>query len=97
MLNKIKLFTKSLSLAYVYIRDPEISVWKKFLLVFPLIYIISPIDLIPEFLVPILGWVDDTVIALTVWKYMLELIDSYKNTKDNKDEYILDEDEYKLK
>jgi uncharacterized membrane protein YkvA (DUF1232 family) len=32
-----------------------------------LIYLISPVDLIPEFLVPFLGWVDDGVILYAVY------------------------------
>lgn len=40
----------------------------KFLLVlFGLIYLVSPVDLIPEFLVPVLGWVDDGVILYAIY------------------------------
>jgi uncharacterized membrane protein YkvA (DUF1232 family) len=40
----------------------------KFLLVlFGLICLVSPVDLIPEFLVPFLGWVDDGVILYAIY------------------------------
>lgn len=35
---------------------------KILLIIFALAYFISPIDLIPDFLIPYLGWVDDTFI-----------------------------------
>ena len=35
---------------------------KIILIIFSLAYFISPIDLIPDFLIPYLGWVDDTFI-----------------------------------
>jgi uncharacterized membrane protein YkvA (DUF1232 family) len=40
---------------------------KILLVLFGLIYLISPVDLIPEFLVPILGWVDDGVILYVIY------------------------------
>jgi uncharacterized membrane protein YkvA (DUF1232 family) len=40
---------------------------KILLALFGLIYLISPVDLIPEFLVPILGWVDDGVILYVIY------------------------------
>lgn len=40
---------------------------KILLVLFGLIYLISPVDLIPEFLVPFLGWVDDGVILYAVY------------------------------
>ncbi|EMS80552.1 YkvA family protein [Desulfotignum phosphitoxidans] len=40
---------------------------KILLVLFGLIYLISPVDLIPEFLVPILGWVDDGVILYAIY------------------------------
>ncbi len=32
-----------------------------------LVYLISPVDLIPEFLVPVLGWVDDGVVVYAIY------------------------------
>ena len=32
-----------------------------------LVYLISPVDLIPEFLAPVLGWVDDGVILYAIY------------------------------
>jgi len=38
------------------------QVSKFFIILAVVIYVISPIDLIPDFLVPFLGWIDDTVL-----------------------------------
>jgi uncharacterized membrane protein YkvA (DUF1232 family) len=40
---------------------------KILLVLFGLIYLISQVDLIPEVLVPFLGWVDDGVILYAVY------------------------------
>ncbi|TDX53324.1 DUF1232 domain-containing protein [Orenia marismortui] len=94
-LNKFKLMINNIKLAYKYIRDPKVSLMRKILLIFPLVYILSPVDLIPEILLPLLGWLDDTVIALTIWNYMFNLI--RKEEEGNNSEYTLEEDEYKIK
>ncbi len=40
-------------------------------LILAVIYILSPLDLIPDFLVPVLGWVDDFAVgALAVINYL---------------------------
>lgn len=40
---------------------------KILLVLFGLLYLISPVDLIPEFLVPFLGWVDDGVVLYAIY------------------------------
>jgi uncharacterized membrane protein YkvA (DUF1232 family) len=40
---------------------------KILLVLFGLIYLISPVDLIPEILVPFLGWVDDGVVLYGIY------------------------------
>lgn len=41
-----------------YFRDPEVPGWRKFLLLGAALYVVMPLDLIPD-VVPILGWLDD--------------------------------------
>ncbi|MFU8769624.1 MAG: DUF1232 domain-containing protein, partial [Desulfotignum sp.] len=42
--------------------------YQKILLVlFGLVYLISPVDVIPELLVPFLGWVDDGVVLYCIY------------------------------
>ena len=40
---------------------------KILLILLRLVYLISPVDLIPEFLLPFLGWVDDGVILYAIY------------------------------
>lgn len=44
---------------------------KILLIVFGLAYLVSPMDIIPEILIPYLGWIDDGVVLATIF-YMLK-------------------------
>ncbi|MCK5098447.1 MAG: DUF1232 domain-containing protein, partial [Desulfobacteraceae bacterium] len=35
---------------------------KIILIIFAFAYFISPVDIIPDFLIPFVGWIDDTII-----------------------------------
>lgn len=54
-----------------YFRDEDVPIWRKSLLIAGLIYIISPIDALPEIVLPLLGWLDDLglLTLLTTWTY----------------------------
>ncbi len=50
-----------------YFRDKDASFFGKAFVFFALAYVIMPIDLIPEAVVPVLGWLDDVgVVALAL-------------------------------
>jgi len=58
-----------------YLKDPSISPLKKGLLALAMIYIISPLDAIPE-AIPIVGWLDDLgVLGILVASLLKELED----------------------
>ena len=53
------------NLGILYMRlllDPRISLGTKIIPLFGLLYVISPYDLLPGFLVPVLGWLEDIII-----------------------------------
>ena len=52
--------------------DRRVSVWPKALLVLSFIYVLSPIDLIPDFL-PVLGEIDDLVVLIAVCRLFIYL------------------------
>jgi uncharacterized membrane protein YkvA (DUF1232 family) len=52
------------------VRDPRVSRRSKLLLGFAIVWIVSPIDLIPEF-VPVVGPLDDAVVAALVLRAVL--------------------------
>ncbi len=53
--------------------DRRVSVWSKLIIPGGLIYILSPIDFMPD-IIPILGWLDDIVaIILTLALFLLSI------------------------
>ncbi len=58
----IAMFRKELLLAWAMLRDPRSPMAAKLTVVLALVYVISPIDLVTDF-IPILGWLDDGLIA----------------------------------
>jgi uncharacterized membrane protein YkvA (DUF1232 family) len=52
--------------------DPRVSTWPKALLVLSIIYVLSPVDLIPDVL-PFIGEVDDLVVFIVVCKLFMYL------------------------
>ncbi len=53
-------------------RDQRVSVWAKSILVLALVYVIAPMDFIPDF-TPILGEMDDLALVLLACRAFLSL------------------------
>lgn len=43
---------------FSYVRDPRVSLWRKLAGVLAVLYFVSPVDVLPDF-IPVLGWLDD--------------------------------------
>jgi uncharacterized membrane protein YkvA (DUF1232 family) len=56
------------------LRDPRVSRGNKAWLWFAVVWLVSPIDLIPEF-IPVLGPLDDAVVAALVLRHLLRTTD----------------------
>ncbi len=71
-----------------YMRDPKVSKWQKSFLIALMIYVISPLDLIPE---PIfgVGIIDDFIMAAYIWSHFLPKMSRYKEPP-QKDAIIID-------
>ena len=98
-LYKLRNLFRNIKLVYQYIKDPEISLLNKGLAVLPLFYIISPFD--GDFF-PVVGWLDDILVAVVIWSYILNKINAYKSKEDKKQEeseadYEFKDDEYDVK
>ena len=52
--------------------DRRVSIWPKLILALAAVYVISPIDLIPDF-TPLLGEVDDLVLAIAACKLFINM------------------------
>lgn len=60
-----------IKLYYRLFKDPRVPLYLKFLLVVALLYVFSPIDIIPDFF-QLIGQVDDLVILLLILKFFLK-------------------------
>ena len=66
-------FRKELLLMWALLRDARTPVSAKLVAIAAAIYVISPVDLITDFL-PILGWVDDGIVAFLLFKLAQRLL-----------------------
>lgn len=75
-LNPITLILDLPGFARLYWRlffDGRVPLYLKFMLVAAIVYFVSPVDLIPELLNPLLGIADDFLLLYYVLKYFLRL------------------------
>lgn len=92
------LFKRIRAIGYL-MRDPQVSFYKKALVVFGIIYLISPIDLIPF---PVLGFsvIDDMALWAFILSFLKEQLDQYdpKSKKQSfKGKKIIDSVAYEVK
>jgi uncharacterized membrane protein YkvA (DUF1232 family) len=64
---------QSLPALYFAYKRKDVSIAAKMLLLFIVIYMLSPIDLIPDF-IPVLGYLDDVIILPVLIYFALKLI-----------------------
>jgi uncharacterized membrane protein YkvA (DUF1232 family) len=77
----LKTYLQDLQLAYKMLRDPNFQLdrEKKITVIIALLYIISPIDLIPDG-IPLLGMLDDVLVAGYALKQVADELARYKKT-----------------
>ena len=77
----LKAYLGDLQLAYKMLRDPNFQLErnKKITVIIALLYIISPIDLIPD-AIPFLGMLDDVLVAGYALKQITDELARYKKT-----------------
>jgi len=51
-------------------RDARVSIWPKALLVLSFLYVLSPVDIIPD-VIPFIGEVDDLVVVIVVCRLFM--------------------------
>lgn len=61
---------------FEYIRDKNIPVYKKGLILGSLLYFILPTDIVPDFILG-LGWLDDAAVAAFIWNALRTEITEY--------------------
>lgn len=63
---------KFIKLYYRLFQDRRVPFQLKGVLILALIYVISPIDLIPDWILPMFGYVDDLIILIAASRYFLK-------------------------
>jgi uncharacterized membrane protein YkvA (DUF1232 family) len=66
-------FRKELMLAWAILRDSRTPASAKLATIVAVLYVISPIDVVPDF-IPLLGWLDDGVMAVILLKLAQRLL-----------------------
>lgn len=70
-------FAKDIKALYAYMKDPDVSWYRKAIVVMALVYFISPIDTIPD-IAPLIGYLDDLGVVTAVVKFLgSELVPYY--------------------
>jgi uncharacterized membrane protein YkvA (DUF1232 family) len=72
---KIKpwMLKKELLVLYYGIQDKRTGIWSKLIVLISVIYLVSPIDLIPDF-IPFFGWLDDLVLVPVLLNLAIRLL-----------------------
>ncbi len=66
-------FRRELMLAWTLLRDPRTPAAAKLAILAAAVYVVSPIDLVTDFL-PLLGWIDDGIVALLLFQLAQRLL-----------------------
>lgn len=60
-----------IKLFYRLFLDSRVSIYLKLLLIGSILYVVSPVDFLPEFLLPFIGSLDDVIILIVACKLFL--------------------------
>lgn len=67
------LMRKELALVWAMLRDPRTPGAAKLTALLAVLYVLSPIDLVPD-VVPLLGWFDDGVVAVLLLRLAMQFL-----------------------
>jgi uncharacterized membrane protein YkvA (DUF1232 family) len=71
---------KNIKYFFDYIKDKEVSMVKKGLILVSLLYFILPTDIVPDFIIG-LGWLDDAAVAAFIWNALRSEVGDYINNR----------------
>jgi uncharacterized membrane protein YkvA (DUF1232 family) len=66
-------FKKEIMMVWAMLRNPAAPGVAKLVALLAAVYIISPVDIVPD-LIPILGWLDDGVVSILLFKLAFKLL-----------------------
>jgi len=58
-----------------FLLEPRIEPFKKALFLMALFYLLSPLDLLPGFILPVAGWLDDVAVVALALRYVASQLD----------------------
>ena len=67
---------KNIKYFFEYVKDKDVSFFKKGLILLSLLYFILPIDIVPDYIIG-LGWLDDAVVAGFIWNAVRTEVGDY--------------------
>ena len=73
----LKLLTKAKKL-WAYLRSGAVSKKEKLVIIAAMLYLISPIDVVPD-VIPVIGWLDDLGVAGIAINYILSRVDRHES------------------
>ncbi len=53
-----------------YLKDPKVSLWRKLTGLWALLYLLSPVDAVPD-VIPVVGWLDDLGVLSVVAYFII--------------------------
>lgn len=60
-----------------YLGDKTVPLWKKLAITVGTVYILSPVDALPELVLPAIGWLDDLGLLAIMIAWLMHEIDVY--------------------
>jgi uncharacterized membrane protein YkvA (DUF1232 family) len=57
---------------FLLLRDPRLPRLPKYLVLLALIYLLSPVDFVPEILTPVFGYLDDAVLLWLSFRWLVK-------------------------
>lgn len=71
---------KRIKLTIQYLKDKDVPFFKKFLIIGSLLYLVFPVDIVPDFIIG-LGLLDDIAVLSFIWLALKSELDEYGRGK----------------
>ncbi|MCY1046396.1 DUF1232 domain-containing protein [Corallococcus sp. bb12-1] len=62
---------------FQYVRDPKVGTWRKLAGLLAVLYFVSPVDAVPDF-IPVFGWLDDLGVLSAAALFMVREVQRYR-------------------
>jgi uncharacterized membrane protein YkvA (DUF1232 family) len=76
---------------FLYFRDQRVPTWRKLAGVLAVLYFLSPVDMLPDFL-PLLGWLDDVGVLSATALFMMREVQRWQPARSELDGLPRDEE-----